>query len=121
LVESVKVSELLGHEGAGGVGAFKGFDQVTGKRALFWSDEGDSIAFVTSSASSSDAMDVIFKVVRADVVHNELDVLNVEASGTDTCSNQDVPDTVLEVLNRELTVGLIHATMKYEAFIANLE
>lgn len=48
-------------------------------------------------------------------------MLDVESARTDARCHQDVPHPVLEVLNCELSVSLVHASVQDKRLISDLE
>ena len=65
-------------------------------------------------------MDVVLSVVRADVVDDDFDVLDVKASRAHASRHHDVSDAVLEILNREFSVCLVLASVQHKRFVAHL-
>jgi len=66
-------------------------------------------------------MHIVLNVVRAYIIHDKLNVLDVEASRTNTRRNKNILPSFLEVLNRELTICLIHASVQNEALITDIQ
>jgi len=60
-------------------------------------------------------------MVGTDVIDHELDMLNVETPCTNTRRNQNILSFLLKVLDCELSVGLVHATMQHKTLIANVQ
>ena len=66
-------------------------------------------------------MHVVLNMVRAHIIHDKLNVLDVEASRTNTRRNKNILPSFLEVLNRELTICLIHASVQNDAIINDIQ
>jgi hypothetical protein len=63
-------------------------------------------------------MNVVFNMIRANIIYHKLNVFNIESSSTDTCRYKNIPHSLFEILNCKLSVCLIHSTMKYKTFVA---
>jgi hypothetical protein len=90
---------------------FKSSYQIGGKSTFIWCYECNCSPLITCTASSAHTVDVIFKVRRANIINNQLDVFNVKSSGANTSCNHYSSYFVFKVLNCELSVCLVHATM----------
>ena len=59
------------------VGVLQGTNKIACILTFLCEDEGIGSAFVTRSASSTNAMDIVLGVIRAHIVYHDLDVLDV--------------------------------------------
>ena len=66
-------------------------------------------------------MHIVLVMVRDVVVEHQHKVLDVQASGSNACCNQDATDFALEIRDCALPVALILATMQAQAWVPILE
>jgi len=66
-------------------------------------------------------MHIVFKMVWTNIVNHKLDVFDVKTTRAHGSCNEDIANFVLEILNRELTISLVHTTMKHKTLIANVK
>jgi len=64
---------------------------------------------------------IVLVMVRDVVVEHQHKVLDVQASGSNACCNQDATDFALEIRDCALPVALILATMQAQAWVPILE
>ena len=55
------------------------------------------------------------------IIHYELDMFDVESSGTNWRRNQNVSYFVFEVLYCELSIGLVHPSVQNETLVTYIE
>jgi hypothetical protein len=104
----MKVSQSLWH---GFAGAFKSHNEIKSVLALVWSYESYSCSLIASSACATHSMDVIFEMIWANVVHNKLNMANVEASSANTSCHHNISNRIFKVLNETLTIYLVLTTV----------
>lgn len=66
-------------------------------------------------------MNVVFDMVWTDIVDDKLNVLDVETPSANRRSDKNVPDFLFEILDRELSICLVHASVEHKALIANIK
>lgn len=81
--------------------------------------EGDCVSLNTSSACPSNSVNVIFQVVGAEVVDDESYMANIQASCTQASRYHDIPNFVLEVQDKALSVNLVLTTMQHNCLISS--
>ena len=121
LVQIIKVSQWLWHHCIRRVGALQCFDQIICNGAFVRSNKSHCVTLITSSASSPHSVNIVFEMVRTNIIDNKLDVFNVKTSSADTSCNQDVSYLIFKVLNRKFSICLVHPTVQYKSFVSYLE
>ena len=66
-------------------------------------------------------MHVVFQMTGTHIIDHELDVFDVESSGTNWRCNQNVSYFIFEVLYCELSIGLVHPSVQNETFVTYIE
>ena len=64
-------------------------------------------------------MDIIFKMVGTEIIHNQTNMANVKSSCTQTCGYHNVSYFVLEVQDEPFSINLVLAAVQYNSLIAN--
>lgn len=100
---------------------FERFDEIRSTRALVLGDEGDRCTLVARASRASYSVYVVFNVVRTHIIDHQYYVFYIETPSADTGGYHDVESPVFKVLNCELTVRLVHASMQNQAFIPNFQ
>ena len=80
-----ELHEILGN---GLVGALENVDQTSSESLLVVSEESDGSAVLASTASTTDAVDVVLDSQRESDVDNNLDSGNIKTSGSDISGNK---------------------------------
>ena len=102
------------------VRALESHYQVLSVLTFIWGYKSDGCSLVASPASSTDPVDVILHMVRADVIHNKLDMTYVKASSANTGGHHYISYRVFEVLNEPFSIDLVLSSMEHDCLVSKL-
>lgn len=89
------------------LGLCQDFNEITSLGTVGRCEEGVCCASSVFAASSADAMNVVLRVVGVVVVDDKLDIVHVQASGSDVRGHQNGGGSVLELSQHPISLFLL--------------
>ena len=83
-------------------------------------DEGDCLSVTVGTGRTTDAVDIVFGIVRHVVVDDDADVVDVNATGHDIGSNEDIGNPRLETVHHLVALLLAEVAVHLVAVNVHL-
>jgi len=79
--------------------------------SILWKNEVDRSSLSSESTSSTDSVNVVFLLDWQFVVDDKTNLLHIDTSGEQICSDKDTNSTLSELLHHNVSLDLVHLTV----------